>query len=155
MDDPDCCQPICTALQIALVDLLASWRIFPSAITGHSSGEVAGAYAAGAISREAAWKVAYFREKLSSKLIRSGSLPQTSMAAVGLDTKATWAAIERVNHMGGQGTLESACVNSWQSHTVSGDAGKINTLVEMLKQDKIFARKLNVEIAYHSQYMID
>lgn len=135
------------------MDLLASWGIFPHAITGHSSGEVAGAYAAGAISREAAWKVAYFRGKLSSKLIRSGSLPQTSMAAVGLDTKATWAAIERVNQMGDEGTLEIACMNSWQSHTVSGDAQKINTLVEMLNQDKVFARKLNVEIAYHSQYM--
>lgn len=135
------------------MDLLASWGIFPHAITGHSSGEVAGAYAAGAISREAAWKVAHFRGKLSSKLIRSGSLPQTSMAAVGLDTKGTWAAIERVNQMGGPGTLEIACMNSWQSHTVSGDAKKINTLVEMLNQDKVFARKLNVEIAYHSQYM--
>lgn len=135
------------------MDLLASWGIYPHAITGHSSGEVAGAYAAGAISREAAWKVAYFRGKLSSKLIRSGSLPQTSMAAVGLDTKATWAAIERVNQMGGQGTLEIACMNSWQSHTVSGDARKIHTLVEMLNQEKVFARKLNVEIAYHSQYM--
>ena len=135
------------------MDLLASWGIFPHAITGHSSGEVAGAYAAGAISREAAWKVAHFRGKLSSKLIRSGSLPQTSMAAVGLDTKATWASIERVNQMGGEGTLEIACMNSWQSHTVSGDAKKINTLVEMLNQEKVFARKLNVEIAYHSQYM--
>lgn len=135
------------------MDLLASWGIFPHAITGHSSGEVAGAYAAGAISREAAWKVAHFRGKLSSKLIRSGSLPQTGMAAVGLDTKATWAAIERVNQMGGQGTLEIACMNSWQSHTVSGDVGKINMLVEMLNQEKVFARKLNVEIAYHSQYM--
>ncbi|KAK2600653.1 hypothetical protein N8I77_010173 [Diaporthe amygdali] len=153
VDDPEFCQPICTALQVALVDLLASWGIFPHAITGHSSGEVAGAYAAGAISREAAWKVAHFRGKLSSKLIRSGSLPQTTMAAVGLDTKATWAAIERVNQMGGKGTLEIACMNSWQSHTISGDAGKINTLVEMLNQEKVFARKLNVEIAYHSQYM--
>ncbi|KAK7729951.1 Type I Iterative PKS [Diaporthe eres] len=153
VDDPEFCQPICTALQIALVDLLASWGIFPHAITGHSSGEVAGAYAAGAISREAAWKVAHFRGKLSSKLIRSASLPQTSMAAVGLDTKAAWAAIERVNQMGGPGTLEIACMNSWQSHTVSGDAKKINTLVEMLNQEKVFARKLNVEIAYHSQYM--
>lgn len=153
VDDPEFCQPICTALQIALVDLLASWGIIPHAITGHSSGEVAGAYAAGAISREAAWKVAHFRGKLSSKLIRSGCLPQTGMAAVGLDTKATWAAIERVSQMGGQGTLEIACMNSWQSHTVSGDARKINTLVEMLSQDKVFARKLNVEIAYHSQYM--
>lgn len=153
IDDPEFCQPICTALQVALVDLLASWGVFPHAVTGHSSGEVAAAYATGAISREAAWKVAYYRGKLSSKLIRSGSQPTTCMAAVGLDMKDTWAAIDRVNQMSDQGTLDIACMNSWQSHTVSGDAGKIDLLVEMLSAEKVFARKLNVEIAYHSQYM--
>lgn len=122
-------------------------------MTGHSSGEVAAAYATGALSGEAALKVAYYRGKLSSKLIRSGTSPRTCMAAVGLDMKDTWAAIERVNQMGAQGGLDIACMNSWQSHTVSGDAGKIDALVEMLKAEKVFARKLNVEIAYHSQYM--
>ncbi|KUI56159.1 Lovastatin diketide synthase LovF [Cytospora mali] len=153
IDDPEFCQPICTALQVALVDLLTSWNVFPHAVTGHSSGEVAAAYATGALSREAAWKVAYYRGKLSSKLIRSGTLPKTGMAAVGLDMRETWAAIERVNQMGGQGSLDIACMNSWQSHTVSGDAGKIDALVDMLTAEKVFARKLNVEIAYHSVYM--
>ncbi len=46
IDDPEFCQPICTAVQIALVDLLNSWGIYPSAITDTPSGEVAGAYAA-------------------------------------------------------------------------------------------------------------
>ncbi|KAK7734711.1 Type I Iterative PKS [Cytospora paraplurivora] len=153
IDDPEYCQPICTALQIALVDLLASWNIFPHAVTGHSSGEVAAAYATGAISRESAWKVAYYRGKLSSKLIHSGTLSKTTMAAVGLDIEGTRTAIERVNQMGGHGSLDIACMNSWQSHTVSGDAGKIDTLVELLTAEKVFVRKLNVEIAYHSQYM--
>lgn len=153
IDDPEFCQPICTALQVALVDLLASWRVGAHAVTGHSSGEVAAAYATGAISREAAWRVAYYRGKLSSKLIRSGTLPKTCMAAVGLDAEETRAAIERVNQTNDQGTLDIACMNSWKSHTVSGDAGKIDTLVEMLTANKVFARKLNVEIAYHSQYM--
>lgn len=73
------------------------------------------------------------------------------MAAVGLDMEGTRAAIEHVNQMGDQGTLDIACMNSWQSHTVSGDAGKIDALVEMLTGETVFARKLNVEIAYHSQ----
>ena len=42
-------QPICTALQIALVDLLATWGIAPSAVVGHSSGEIAAFYAADAL----------------------------------------------------------------------------------------------------------
>jgi acyl transferase domain-containing protein len=48
-------QPICTALQVALIELLRSWSIQPGAVIGHSSGEIAAAYAAGAISRESAW----------------------------------------------------------------------------------------------------
>jgi acyl transferase domain-containing protein len=39
-------QPISVAIQLGLVDLLRSWGITPSAITSHSSGEIAAAYAA-------------------------------------------------------------------------------------------------------------
>lgn len=56
-------QPLCTALQVGLVDLLASWKVSPRAVTGHSSGEIAAAYAAGAISSESAWKISYWRGK--------------------------------------------------------------------------------------------
>jgi acyl transferase domain-containing protein len=45
-------QPATTVIQIALVDLLGSFSITPSRVIGHSSGEVAAAYAAGALSRE-------------------------------------------------------------------------------------------------------
>ncbi|RFU25040.1 hypothetical protein B7463_g11292, partial [Scytalidium lignicola] len=153
IDDPEYCQPICTALQVALVDLLATWNIHPHALAGHSSGEIAAAYTVGAISQEAAWKVSYYRGKLSAQLSRSGTQTKTGMAAVGLDLDATKASMDRVNEIGGEGTLEIACMNSWQSHTVSGAASKIDALVEMLSSEKIFARKLNVEMAYHSQYM--
>ncbi len=40
IDSPDFSQPICTALQIALVDLLKTWGIQPKAVVGHSSGEI-------------------------------------------------------------------------------------------------------------------
>ncbi|KXH30478.1 beta-ketoacyl synthase domain-containing protein [Colletotrichum salicis] len=154
INDPEFCQPICTALQVAMVDLLSTWDVYPHAITGHSSGEVAAAYAAGAISRQAAWKIAYYRGKLSAKLTRSVSRPNTGMAAVGLSKAATQDAIDRVEQqLGGDGTLEIACMNSADSHTVSGDAEKIDALVQLLSTEKVFARKLNVEIAYHSQYM--
>lgn len=40
IDSPDISQPICTALQIALVKLLKSWGIKPKSVVGHSSGEI-------------------------------------------------------------------------------------------------------------------
>ena len=39
-------QPSCTAVQLALVDLLRTWDIAPVAVAGHSSGEIGAAYAA-------------------------------------------------------------------------------------------------------------
>lgn len=54
-------QPLCTALQIALIDLLKSWAIRPASVTGHSSGEITSAYAAGALGAEDAMLVSYAR----------------------------------------------------------------------------------------------
>jgi acyl transferase domain-containing protein len=50
-------QPATTAIQIALVDLFASFGIAPQRVCGHSSGEIGAAYAAGCLSHEAALKV--------------------------------------------------------------------------------------------------
>ncbi|KAI0430353.1 polyketide synthase [Xylaria sp. FL1042] len=146
-------QPLCTALQVALVDLLYSWGIFPSAIAGHSSGEIAAAYASGSISRESAWKIAYYRGKLCAKLALSNSETKTGMAAVALTAEETKSTIHRVSDLVHEGTLEIACFNSSESHTVSGDLAKIEALVDMLKAKNHFARKLNVEMAYHSRHM--
>ena len=43
IDRPEYAQPITTALQISLVELLRSFDILPSAVVGHSSGEIAAA----------------------------------------------------------------------------------------------------------------
>lgn len=41
INDADVTQPLCTAIQIALVDLFGDWNIIPSVSIGHSSGEIA------------------------------------------------------------------------------------------------------------------
>ncbi|KAI0855253.1 polyketide synthase [Xylaria cubensis] len=148
-------QPLCTVLQVALVNLLTFWNVSPQAVAGHSSGEIAAAYAVGAISRESAWKIAYWRGKMSAQLARSATGPKTTMVAVGLDVEKAEAAIERVNNMGFKGVpkLTIACMNSKDSQTISGDAEQVEALVETMKGDQIFARKLAVELAYHSRYM--
>ena len=77
------------------------------------------------------------------------------MAAVGLDLETTWEFIEKVNASGFEsiGMLTVACMNSKTSHTVSGDVAQVEALVKLLNEEKIFARKLEVEVAYHSRHL--
>jgi acyl transferase domain-containing protein len=44
VNNPAYGQPLSTALQVALIDLLESWGVIPTAVVGHSSGEIAAAY---------------------------------------------------------------------------------------------------------------
>ncbi|KAH9896185.1 beta-ketoacyl synthase domain-containing protein [Xylariomycetidae sp. FL2044] len=155
VDRPEFSQPLCTALQVALVDLLRHWGISYSAVAGHSSGEIGAAYAIGAFSAQTAWKLSYYRGKLSAKLASSPDQPRTTMAAVGLTYEETLAAIQRVPIPNSDETrsLGVACRNSLTSHTVSGDAEQVGALVDMLNNEKTFARKLKVDMGYHSHYM--
>jgi acyl transferase domain-containing protein len=41
---PEFSQPICTAIQIALIELLKEVGLEVQAVVGHSSGEIAAAY---------------------------------------------------------------------------------------------------------------
>ncbi|KAJ6784445.1 hypothetical protein PWT90_10163 [Aphanocladium album] len=150
------------AIQAAMIDLLTYWGVTPDAVIGHSAGETAAAYAAGAISRESAWRIAYVRGKLSSELLaanadESNATHGMGMAAVGLDVPATRVAIERVHLLSGpqhHGTLEISCKNSPTSQTVSGCGLKINRLVDLLTSEGTFVRELPVKLAYHSSYML-
>ncbi|KAI1324272.1 polyketide synthase [Xylariaceae sp. FL0255] len=153
INDAEFSQPLCTALQVALVDLLFSWGVTPHSIAGHSSGEIAAGYAAGFISRESAWKIAYYRGKLCAKLAVLKAGTKTGMAAVALNEEEAEVHISHINAEMEDGTLEIACMNSPDSHTISGDLANIEALVSRLTSEKIFARKLNVEMAYHSRHM--
>lgn len=77
------------------------------------------------------------------------------MAAVGLELDQTLEYIDQVHKSGFQDVekLSVACMNSKTSHTVSGDAIQIEALIDKLSEEKIFARKLAVTMAYHSTYM--
>jgi acyl transferase domain-containing protein len=85
--------PSCAAIQIALVDLLASWNIRPARVVGHSSGEIAAAYCAGKLSKEAAWKVAYFRGYVSAKQLGA----KGAMMAVALSEADLQPYLKKVN----------------------------------------------------------
>lgn len=153
INDAEFSQPICTALQIALVELLASWSVHPGAVVGHSSGEIAAAFTVGAISRETAWKLSYYRGALSSALARSKKQNPGAMLSVALSSKQAQSYLEKAEKSLGEGTITIACINSPKSVTVSGCLEGVDALQGILDREGIFARKLQVDNAYHSTYM--
>jgi acyl transferase domain-containing protein len=76
-------QPASTAIQLALVDFLKSWKVQAAAVIGHSSGEIAAAYAAGAITQGTAIRTSYHRSFLAETSKKRTAKPR-AMIAVGL-----------------------------------------------------------------------
>lgn len=122
----------------------------PTAVIGHSSGEIAAGYCVGGLSRESAWKIAYYRGVATSTLIES-SKDTGSMLSVGLSEADIGPYLDRVNAMGDGITV--ACINSPQNVTVSGSLNGLVSLQQQLEQDKVFSKRLNVSVAYHSKQM--
>ncbi|MCJ1251044.1 hypothetical protein MMC30_008275 [Trapelia coarctata] len=143
------CQPICTVLQVALVDMLAHWGVTPQATVGHSSGEIAAAYAAGGITQKDAIKIAYMRGYYCGQIQIRLKDKRGAMMAAGLTPQEAERYLEQV----AEGSVVIGCVNSPSSVTLSGDIGAISYLEELIKMDGKFARKLRVEVAYHSPHM--
>ncbi|KAI6770702.1 hypothetical protein HG531_009557 [Fusarium graminearum] len=135
-------QPLCTAMQVALVDTLASIGVRPEAVVGHSSGEVAGAYAAGAITATEAIKIAYYRGLVTKRQTKPGS-----MAAIGMGAKS----VEQYLQSG----VVIACENSPSSVTIAGDTEAVESTIGAIKASKpdVMARLLQVDMAYHSHHM--
>ncbi|PLB36893.1 putative polyketide synthase [Aspergillus candidus] len=148
LDHPLLSQPICSALQIALVDLLASWGVYPDSVSGHSSGEIAAAYAAGALTMGDAMMVAYYRGVVASKLPSKG-YQAGGMLALGLSPGDAQPYLESLT----LGSAVVACVNSPTSITVSGDSPAIDELESTVRKQDIFCRRLAVGVAYHSHHM--
>ena len=148
LDDSKLGQPAITILQIGLVDLMNSLGLMPNEVLGHSSGEIAAAYAAGALSKAAAIKIAYHRSFLAE---RSRSLMSVggAMLAVALGEEEIGTYLDRIS----TGRVVVACCNSPLNTTVSGDSNAIDDLKDSLDRFAISSRRLKVDTAYHSHHM--
>lgn len=137
-------QPICTAMQVALVDTLRSVGIEADAVVGHSSGEIACAYAANALTAGEAIVTALYRGIVANKQERPGA-----MAALGMGVADTEKFL--IPNTG------IACDNSPRSVTISGDTDKIEEVLTAIHAARpgTFARKLQVDKAYHSYHMAE
>ncbi|GKZ28425.1 type I Iterative Polyketide synthase (PKS) [Aspergillus brasiliensis] len=149
INEPRFSQVLCTVVQVALVELLQHWQVRPKAVVGHSSGEIAAAYACGAISRDAAWKIAYFRGLHSQQIAALLPNRQGAMLAVNLSQSGVQPYLDTVT----DGAAVVACINSPQSVTVSGDLCAVALVERMLQRDDVWCRMLKVQMAYHSPHM--
>ena len=118
---------------------MARLDVRPSAVTGHSSGEIAAAYACGIISKRAAMAIAYYRGYVTKDNLSMGR-----MAAVGLGTEEVTAYLVA--------GVVVACDNSPNSATLSGECTKLDSVLATIRQQKpdTLVRKLKVDMAYHS-----
>ncbi|KAF4633197.1 hypothetical protein G7Y89_g4929 [Cudoniella acicularis] len=142
---PAVSQTACTALQIGLVDLLGSWSVRPVGVVGHSSGEMAAAYAAGRITAAEAIIIAYLRGRTVSSNKKRGG-----MLAVGLGPE------QAAEYLAGmEKEVKVAAINSPDSTTWSGNADTVEALSAKLDRDGVFNRLLRTGgLAYHSHHMV-
>ncbi|GJC88447.1 hybrid PKS-NRPS synthetase fsa1 [Colletotrichum liriopes] len=134
-------QPICTAVQIILVDLLrAAGAKFHAVIDA--------AHAAGFLTARDAIRIAYYRGFFATKL------------AVGLGGKtlAVGTSLEDAEELcqlhDFTGKLSVAAHNAPSSVTLSGDAEAVVRAEAVFLEEKKFARVLRVDTAYHSHNMM-
>jgi fatty acid synthase len=138
MRSPLCSFIAIAAIQIALVDLLNELDIRPDGVIGHSIGELVCAYADGCITAEETILIAYWR----GKCLEDNNKTKGMMAAVGM----SWDEIQQRCPE----NVFAACNNAEDSVTISGEENAIQSFVNKLVEENIFARKVDSSgVAFH------
>ena len=136
-------QPAVFAVQVALAELWRSWGITPTAVVGHSMGEIAAAHVAGALPLESAVRLIFHRARIQHTAAGTGK-----MLAVGLARDTAEAIIAPYPDR-----LWIAGVNGPSSVTIGGDVAAITELTEVLVTRGIFHRVVRMEMACHTPHM--
>ncbi|KAJ4290808.1 hypothetical protein N0V90_010003 [Kalmusia sp. IMI 367209] len=144
-------QPLCTAIQIFLVDLLRTANVQFDVVIGHSSGEIAAAYAAGYLTARDAIVIAFYRGLHCRQAASLNGDIKGAMLAVGTSMND---ATELCQDEWFAGRVCVAACNSPSSVTISGDEDAIEQLAVILDDEKKFNRRLRVDQAYHSSHML-
>ncbi|ETR98315.1 hypothetical protein M419DRAFT_38585 [Trichoderma reesei RUT C-30] len=133
---------VSTALQVALFHQYERLGLKAEAVVGHSSGEIAAAYAAGYLNLKEATVVAYYYGYAAAMSVCDGA-----MAVAGLSAEETREFLR-------DGAVV-ACENSPTSTTISGDRGVVEDIMAsiQLSRPQVTTRKLRVDTAFHSHHM--
>ncbi|HKO97577.1 MAG TPA: type I polyketide synthase [Pyrinomonadaceae bacterium] len=134
-------QPLNFFFQIALARLLQSFGVQPSAIVGHSVGEIAAFHISGALDLVTALTLVYHRSRLQARVTGQGS-----MVAVGASASTVRSLAERHR-------VCIAATNSPSAVTVAGSNSAVDSFLASALEAGWFTRRLNVEVPYHSSLM--
>jgi acyl transferase domain-containing protein/NADPH:quinone reductase-like Zn-dependent oxidoreductase/acyl carrier protein len=138
-------QPALFALQVGITRMLAQRGVVPSAVIGHSVGEVAAAWACGALSLPDAVCVIFQRSRLQGETKGQGR-----MTAVGISGEETLALIAQ--HNLGDGVCVAG-FNSSRGATIAGSPEALTVLEAALAEQALFFRRLDLDYAFHSPAM--
>ncbi|OLE22389.1 MAG: hypothetical protein AUG49_19250 [Catenulispora sp. 13_1_20CM_3_70_7] len=139
----DVVQPVLWAVMVSLAAVWRSYGVVPSAVVGHSQGEIAAACVAGALSTEDGARVVALRSRALRGLGGSGGMASVAAAADLVE--------ERLAGWGG--ALSVAAVNGPLSTVVSGDAGALREFVDRCAADGLRSRIIPVDYASHSAHV--
>ena len=143
IEDTAIAQPAIFALQIALADLWKARGVTPTAVIGHSVGEVAAAYCAGIYTLNDAIRIIYHRSRLQGTTRGSGR-----MVAVAISSEKAKELIQ-----GYENQIAITAINSPGLVTLAGETEILETLIEPLEKEQVFVRWLNVDYAFHTHKM--
>ncbi|MFV6029065.1 SDR family NAD(P)-dependent oxidoreductase [Streptomyces sp. NPDC056264] len=143
LDRVDVVQPALFAMMVSLAELWQAHGVRPAAVVGHSQGEIAAAYVAGALSLDDAARVVALRSRMLDGIQDSGGM--TSVAA-----PASWVT-DRLDRWGGE--LEVAAVNGPRSIVVSGPLPGLDLMEKECAAEGIRVRRVPVRYASHSRYV--
>lgn len=145
LDDAVVAQSLLFAFQVAITQLLKEQGIEPAAVTGHSVGELAAAWASGALDLDAAIRVIVARSKAQGETRGAGR-----MAAVGLSADAMQVVLAE---SGSVFDITIAGVNSPNNITLSGNLADLERVQAHLAANGTFFRLLDLDYAFHSRQM--
>ncbi|MEU6540508.1 type I polyketide synthase [Streptomyces sp. NPDC047000] len=142
-DRVDVIQPVLWAVMVSLAAVWESYGVRPSAVVGHSQGEIAAAVVAGALSLQDAARVVALRSRAIIALAGRGGMVSVALTREGVEELiARW-----------DGRVSVAAVNGPTSVVVSGDADALDELVAYADGNGIRARRIEVDYASHSAHV--
>lgn len=141
----DVAQPALFAIQVALVKLFAHYGVQPAAVIGHSVGEVAAAWACGALTLQQAVQVIFERSRQQETTKGQGQMTAVSLSA---DSMLSLLEAHQLANK-----VAIAGENSSTGCTIAGQAEALTAAENLLKEQGTRFKRLNLDYAFHSPYM--